>query len=125
MVFEAIGEPTDAVKTLNGTLHDVTVEHPRSPVPGGEETQVSGWLADLEAEIARLHDRWHQVEQGFGAKDGLIAELKTEIASRDGALGDVRARLERNGEALKALEHSLADKDDDGCQSLRASLRAA
>ncbi len=94
-----------------------TGEYPHSPAPAGvragDETQVSGWLADLEAEIVRLHDRWHQVEQGFGAKDGLIAEIKTEIASRDGALADVRARLERSGEALQALERSLADKSDE------------
>ena len=116
VLFE-VPEPTDALQALNGTAHDATaahdatVEHPQ--LPAGGETQVSGWLADLEAEIARLHDRWQQVEQGFGAKDGLIAELKTEIASRDAALADVRARLERNAEALTALEHSLADKNDD------------
>jgi chromosome segregation ATPase len=113
VLFDAVPEPTDSLKTLNGTTHDVTVERPHLPAPAEGETQVSGWLADLEAEIARLHDRWHQVERGFGAKDGLIAELKTEIASRDGALADVRARLERNGEALSALERSLADKNDE------------
>src|SRR5689334_11713211 len=123
------GSPTDCVPALNGaaheppagpdvlpvpetaTAHDATVEHPL--LPAGGETQVSGWLADLEAEIARLHDRWQQVEQGFGAKDGLIAELKAEIASRDGALADVRARLDRNVEALATLERALADKNSE------------
>ena len=122
VVFEAVREPSDPLRDLNGAAHDatieqpapdVTIEHPQLQLPPGGETQVSGWLADLEAEIARLHDRWQQVEQGFGAKDGLIAELKTDIASRDGALADVRARLERNAEALTALERSLADKNDD------------
>ncbi len=150
VLFDAAREPTDSLQALNGAPHeatptapdaptahapamasdtvtaydptpapDATVEHPQ--LPAGGETQVSGWLADLEAEIARLHDRWQQVEQGFGAKDSLIAELKTEIASRDGALADVRARLERNAEALTALEHSLADKNDD-VKNLTAEL---
>ncbi len=143
VLFEAVREPTDSLQALNGTAddapaahatttvhdapgepdatmaQDATVEHPQ--LPAGGETQVSGWLADLEAEIARLHHRWQQVEQGFGAKDGLIVELKTEIASRDGALADVRARLERNAEALTALEHSLADKNED-VKNLSAEL---
>lgn len=126
VLFDSVQELTESLQAVNGTAHDataeqppldVTIEHPQLPVPAevpaGGETQVSAWLADLEAEIARLHDRWHQVEQGFGAKDGLIAELKTEIASRDGALADVRARLERNTEVVTALERSLANKNDD------------
>jgi chromosome segregation ATPase len=113
VLFDAIGEPTDSVQALNGTAHDVTVEHPRLAVPAGEEAQVSGWLADLEAEIARLHDRWQQVEHGFGAKDGLIAELKDDIASRDTTLAELRTRLERNAEGLKTLERSLSDKNDE------------
>ncbi len=135
VLFDAAREPAEPPEVPNGTAHssttahgataahdvptvhdataahDATVEHPQ--LPTGGETQVSGWLADLEAEIAHLHDRWQQVEEGFGAKDGLITELKTEIASRDGALADVRARLERNAEALTALEHSLADRNAD------------
>ena len=102
VLCEAIGEPTDALQALHVTEHDVTVERLQLPVPpAGEEAQVSSWLADLESEIARLHERWRQVEHGFGAKDGLIAELKTEIASRDGALADLRARLGRNADALR------------------------
>ena len=137
VLFDPVREPTDSVLVLNGAAHDApieqdatpphdattaqdaTVEHPQLTAAG--ETQVSGWLADLEAEIAHLHNRWQQVEEGFGAKDGLIAELKTDIASRDGALADVRARLERNAEALAALEHSLADKNND-VKNLTADL---
>ena len=111
VLFDNAREPTDSMPVLNGAAQDLTVENPQLPVGG--ETQVSGWLADLEAEIARLHDRWQQVEHGFGAKDGLITELKAEIASRDGALADVRARLERNAEALAILERALADKNND------------
>ena len=111
VLFDNAREPTDSMPVLNGAAQDLTVENPQ--LPAGGETQVSGWLADLEAEIARLHDRWQQVEHGFGAKDGLITELKAEIASRDGALADVRARLERNAEALAILERALADKNND------------
>ncbi|MEO8466121.1 MAG: FHA domain-containing protein [Gammaproteobacteria bacterium] len=106
-------EPTDFLPALNGVPQDVTVEHPQLHLPAGGETQVSGWLADLEAEIARLHDRWQQVENGFGAKDGLIAELKTEITSRDDAVAELRTRLERNAEVLTTLERSLAEKNND------------
>jgi len=113
VLFDAVVEPTDSVPALNGAAHDVTVERPQLAVPAGEEAQVSGWLADLEAEIARLHDRWQQVEHGFGAKDGLIAELKDDIAARDTTLAELRARLERNAEGLKTLERSLSDKNDE------------
>jgi len=124
VLFDNAREPTDSMPVLNGAAQDLTVENPQLPVGG--ETQVSGWLADLEAEIARLHDRWQQVEHGFGAKDGLITELKAEIASRDGALADVRARLERNAEALAILERALADKNNDfNNLSAELSRRAA
>jgi chromosome segregation ATPase len=43
----------------------------------------------------------------------LIAELKTDIATRDSTLAELRGRLERNAEGLKALERSLADKNDE------------
>ena len=119
VLFDAIVETTDATAGLNGTAHDVTAEHPRPSM--GEEAQVSGWLADLEAEIAGLHNRWRQVEEGFGAKDGLIAELKGEIVSRDGALADLRERLERDAEQLTALERALAGKNDE-VASLSADL---
>ena len=111
--------PTDSLQPLNGTAHDVAGESSPSPVAG--EAEVSAWLADLEAEVAWLHERWQQVEHGFGAKDGLIAELKTEVASRDGALADVRARLERSTEALTALERLLLEKND-AVASLSAEL---
>jgi len=124
VLFDNAREPADSTPALNGTAQDLTVEHPQ--LPAGGETQVSGWLADLEAEIARLHDRWQQVEHGFGAKDGLIVELKAEIASRDGALTDVRARLERSAEALATLERSLADKNNEvNALTAELSRRAA
>ncbi|HVY63367.1 MAG TPA: hypothetical protein VHH11_00945, partial [Gammaproteobacteria bacterium] len=108
VLFDAVGEPTSPLPAQNGAAHDVTVESLRPPA--GEEAQVSGWLADLEAEIARLHDRWQQVEQGFSAKDSLIAGMKQEIATRDSTLAELHTRLERNADALKSLERSLADK---------------
>ncbi len=120
ILFDAIVAPTEAAAGLNGTAHDViaegaahdeTAEHPRPKL--AEEAQVSGWLVDLEAEIARLHARWQQVEEGFGAKDGVIAELQGELASRDGALADLRERLGRNAEGLSALERALADKNNE------------
>jgi chromosome segregation ATPase len=108
VVFDAIHESTDSLPALNGAAHDVTVERPA--LPAGEDAQVTAWLADLEAEIARLHDRWRDVEQGFNAKDSVIAELKEEIATRDGTLAELRERLDRNTEGLKSLEGSLAEK---------------
>jgi hypothetical protein len=108
VLFDAVREPTDAMPALNGASHDATLERPA--LPEGAETQVSGWLADLEAEIARLHDRWHQVEHGFNAKDSVITELQGEIVTRDGTLAELRERLERNAESLKALEGSLAER---------------
>jgi chromosome segregation ATPase len=142
VLFDPVRDATDSFEALNGTApaggahdvtavheaaaaleataaHDATVERPR--LPAAEEVQVSGWLADLEAEIARLHDRWQQVEQGFTQKDGVIGELKTELAARDTALAEQRTRLESQAANLQTLERSLADKNGE-IASLSAEL---
>ncbi len=109
VLFDTLEDSTGTLPVLNGVQHDVH-DVPADP-GGGDDAQVSGWLAHLEAEIARLHDRWQQVEQGFNAKDALIAGLRDEVAAQEAAMADRGVQLERSVAACAALERTLTDKN--------------
>jgi chromosome segregation ATPase len=109
VLFDSIGEDTGSSPAPNGTSHDVRDPAPRAR--DGDDAEVSGWLAHLEAEIARLHDRWREVEQGFNAKDSTIAELREELAAQQTAMAERGIELERSAAACAALERTLADKN--------------
>jgi hypothetical protein len=108
VLFDSAKETTGTLLAMNGTPHEGAT--PAAEAGRGDEREVSSWLAHLESEIARLHARWQQVEQGFNAKDTLLATLKTELAQRDAALADRDTELETSAAACAALEHTLADK---------------
>jgi pSer/pThr/pTyr-binding forkhead associated (FHA) protein len=108
VLFDRVDD-TGTLPVLNGVPRERRGGGARAGA--GDEAEVSGWLAHLETEIARLHARWQQVELGFHAKDALLADLKAELTQRDAALADRGAQLDRSADACAALERTLADRN--------------
>jgi chromosome segregation ATPase len=108
VLFDTLQE-TGTLPALNGVSHDGR----EVPVDArdDDEAEVSSWLAHLEAEIARLHVRWRDVEQGFNAKDSMITALRDELAVQETAVAERGVQLERSAAACAALERTLADKN--------------
>jgi hypothetical protein len=108
VLFDRVDD-TGTLPVLNGVPRERRGGGARAGA--GDEAEVSGWLAHLETEIARLHARWQQVELGFHAKDALLADLKAELTQRDAALADRGAQLDRSAAACAALERTLAERN--------------
>jgi chromosome segregation ATPase len=104
VVLDSLGENTATSLVLNGA-------NETAGPTGGDDAEVSGWLAHLEAEIARLHDRWREVEQGFNAKDDLIAGLRSELTAQEAAMAEHGVELDRSILKCTALERALTEKN--------------
>lgn len=93
------------------------------PAAAGLEAPVVAGLEHLESEIARLHERWREVEQHFNRKDAAVAKLKSEIDVRAANAADLESQLAGAARQLASVEDALAAKHGEAAQ-LQAQVAA-
>ncbi len=86
-------------------LSDASAESKGEPVPAASP------LAQLEAEVSRLHGKWQSIEPEFKKRETQIVLLNEEIRTRETAIARLIGDLERDAVALEAAEQRLEGKD--------------
>jgi chromosome segregation ATPase len=82
-----------------------------SAEPTDEPVNAASSLAQLEADVSRLHGKWQSIETDFKKRETQIVLLNEEIRTREAAIAKLIADLEREAVALDTAEQRLEGKD--------------
>jgi chromosome segregation ATPase len=107
--------PTDEYPVLSESALMMTQEAAElsdaSAESKGEPVRAASPLAQLEAEVSRLHGKWQSIEPEFKKRETQIVLLNEEIRTRETAIARLIGDLERDAVALEAAEQRLEGKD--------------
>jgi len=78
------------------------------------------WLTHLEAEVGRLHAKWHSIDAEFKAREARIVELQDALATRDTSVAAANVRLGEVSDSLRAAEALIEAKDAEVAASVAA-----
>jgi chromosome segregation ATPase len=80
-------------------------------VTGPEPVRAALSLTHLEAEVARLHAKWRDIDAEFEQREALAAQLREEIRAREHTIAKLTSEVELGKVACNAAGEQLARKD--------------